>query len=73
MTSFTLDDDATVNRVYFYGGKQVSDDFTQDLSVQANGSNKVFQLLYHPNDASDGSIHVNVAGVDLACHLTHSN
>ncbi len=34
----TLDDNGTINRIYFYGGKNVSPDFVQDLNPQANGS-----------------------------------
>lgn len=60
-----LDEEGTINRVYFYGGKKSSDDFDQDLSVQANGSNKVFQLAYYPHDSSDGKVHIFKNSVDL--------
>jgi hypothetical protein len=62
----TIDDTATINRVTFYGGKVPSNDFTQDLSTQVNGSNKTFVLAYYPRVAADGNIHVNLnGGADL--------
>lgn len=65
--TLTVDDTAAVNRVVFYGGKKLSNDFTQDLSTQANGSNKVFVLAYYPHAASDGTIHIQANGSgDLA-------
>lgn len=66
ITEHTQDDNGIINRVYFYGGKQASPDFTQDLRPQANNANKVFQLAYYPNDATDGSVHVRKNGVELA-------
>lgn len=63
---YLLDESGTVNRVYFYGGDKESPDFTQDLSVQANGSNTVFQLAYYPHDAEDGSLHVVLNGTELS-------
>ena len=58
VTQFEIDDTSAINRVYFYGGKKTSNDFTQDVSPQANGSNKVFTLAYYPRVASDGKFHV---------------
>jgi hypothetical protein len=63
--NYEVDDNAIINRVYFYGGQKVSDDFTQDLSVQANGSNKVFLLAYYPENTGDGKVHVLKNGVEL--------
>jgi hypothetical protein len=65
LLQYTTDDTAIINRVYFYGGRKVSDDFTQDLQPQANGSNKIFMTAYYPEDAVDGSIHVKKNGVEL--------
>jgi hypothetical protein len=62
--TFTIDDTAAINRCTFYGGKIPSSDFTQDLSTQANGNNKVFVLAYYPREASDGKIHVYVNGIE---------
>jgi hypothetical protein len=59
----SLDDNAVINRVYFYGGKKPSPDFPQDISTQANGNNKIFVLAYYPRPASDGFFHVTVNGV----------
>jgi hypothetical protein len=61
--TYTIDDTAAINRVTFYGGKLPSPDFTQDLSTQANGNNKIFVLAYYPREASDGAVHVYVNGV----------
>jgi hypothetical protein len=44
-----IDDTAAVNRVFFYGGKHPSNDFTQDISTQANGHNTLFVLAYYPH------------------------
>jgi hypothetical protein len=60
---FTIDDTSAINRVYFYGGSKLSNDFTQDLSPLANGHNTVFPLAYYPTHASDGKYHVTVNGV----------
>jgi hypothetical protein len=57
-----IDDNAIINRVYFYGGKKPSPDFPQDISTQANGNNKIFVLAYYPRPASDGYFHVTVNG-----------
>lgn len=66
LTKYTVDDSSIINRVYFYGGKNTSPDFDQDLSVQANGTNTTFSLLYFPHDAGDGKVHVIKNGVELA-------
>lgn len=69
--SFTVtkqdsDETSAINRVYFYGGKVPSANFTQDLSAFANGNNTTFPLAYYPRKADDGKIHVNVNnGPDL--------
>lgn len=60
---FTLDDNAIINRVFFYGGTSKSNDYTQDLSPQANGSNTTFILAYYPSVASDGAYHVTINSV----------
>ncbi len=65
-TDETFDDTSAINRVYFYGGKVPSNDFTQDLSMFANSSNTTFPLAYYPRSASDGKVHVNInGGADL--------
>lgn len=61
--SLEIDDTAAVNRVTFYGGKKPSNDFTQDLSTQANGNNTLFILAYYPREASNGRIDITVNGV----------
>lgn len=68
--SVTIDDNAVINRVYFYGGKKPSPDFPQDISTQANGSNKIFVLAYYPRPASDGKFHVTVNGTALVVGRT---
>ena len=65
VTKFVIDDNSAINRVYFYGGRSPSADFTQDLSPQENGNNKVFELAYYPREASDGKVHVYKNGVEL--------
>ena len=60
----SLDDNATINRVTFVGGSHPTDDFTQDISTQANGANTTFVLAYTPHESSDGKIHVLVGGVE---------
>ena len=66
LASWVKDSTGIINRVYFYGGKQESDDFTQDLFPQYNGTtNKVFLLAYYPHNATDGNIHVTKNGSDL--------
>ena len=56
ITNYEKDDTAIINRVYFYGGKTPSNDYTQDLSQQANGSNNTFVLAYYPRPSSEYSI-----------------
>lgn len=60
--SLEVDDTSTVNRVIFYGGKKLSNNFTQDLSTQANGSNTLFLLAYYPHACTDGKYHVRANG-----------
>jgi hypothetical protein len=60
---YTVDDSSAINRVTFYGGKHLSNDFYQDLSVQCNGSNTTPTLAYYPHKAHDGFFHVYVGGV----------
>lgn len=57
---FMIDDNSIINRVFFYGGSKTTQDFTQDLSTQANGVNTTFVLAYYPSHASDGRYHVLV-------------
>ena len=64
VTKYEKDDTAIINRVFFYGGKTPSTDFTQDLSPQANGVNNTFVLAYYPREASDGAIHFYLNGVE---------
>jgi hypothetical protein len=62
---YDQDDNAIINRVRFYGGKRpTTTDFVQDLSVQADGTNKTFILAYYPRNAGDGAVHVKVHGVE---------
>lgn len=63
---YVVDDTGIINRVVFYGGKSNSPDFTQDLSVQANGVNKTFFIAYQSHNASDGQKHLVQNGVELA-------
>jgi len=65
VTKHTLDDAATINRVFFYGGKSPSGDVTQDISNQAITGNKILTLAFNPHASSDGKVHVHVGGVDL--------
>lgn len=58
-----IDDTAAINRVTFFGGKNPSNDFTQDLSTQANGSNRLFVLAFYPRYAHDGVFHINVQNI----------
>jgi hypothetical protein len=68
VNSVKVDDNSAINRVYFYGGKHLSTDFTQDLSVMVNGTNDIFTLSYYPHKAADGFYHLLVNGVDH--HIT---
>jgi hypothetical protein len=63
VTKYEKDDTAIINRVYFYGGKTPSDDYTQDLSPQANGVNNTFVLAYYPRPSSDGNVDLYIGGV----------
>lgn len=65
ITDYEIDDNSAINRVYFYGGKKISNDFTQDLGPQANGNNTVFVLAYYPEVSSTGKVQVTVNGVQL--------
>ena len=66
ITDYSTDDNSAINRVTFYGGKNLTNDFWQDLSPQANGSNSLFTLAYYPHKCSDGKYHVQqVSGTDL--------
>lgn len=65
VTQYTQDDTAIINEVIVRGGTKTSADFTQDLSPQANGTNKKFILAYVPHKASDGAIHVTKNGSEL--------
>lgn len=81
LTSFTfgvdqsaglvIDDNAVINRVTFFGGKNPSNDFTQDLSTQANGSNLLFVLAFYPRVASTGVFHINVQNINNGNDLTY--
>lgn len=64
VTKYEQDDTSIINRVVFLGGKLISNDFTQDLSPQANGSNLTFVLAYYPHVAKDGMVHVYLNGVE---------
>lgn len=63
--AYELDETAIVNRVFFYGGKRLSNDFTQDLSQQVNGTNTLFIIGYYPEKAKDGKVHLYKNGVEL--------
>lgn len=60
--TYVVDDTAAINRVTFYGGKEPSSDFTQELKSQATGTNKIFVLAYYPRAAVDGKVHVSLNG-----------
>lgn len=62
---YTIDDSSAINRVYFYGGKSLSNDLTQVLTPQANGVNDLFVLAYYPHKSSDGLFHLKVNGTDV--------
>ena len=62
VTDYAIDDTSAINRVFFYGGKTPSQDYTQDLSAQVNGINTTFVLAYYPRKASDGFITLKVNG-----------
>ncbi len=73
VTKYSLDTTSIVNRVLFLGGKELSSDYTQDLSPQANGSNLLFVLAYYPHVASDGYVHVEVGGVAKVVGTANAN
>lgn len=70
VTSYEIDDNALINRVYFYGGRKPSPDFAQDLSPQVNGHNTTFVLAYYPRKAHDNKIHATVNGTELVTGYT---
>lgn len=70
VTQYDIDDNSVINRVYFHGGSVFSNDFTQDLSPQANGSNTTFALAYQPQVATDGTYTVKVGGVTQILGMT---
>lgn len=61
--SYNVDDTGAINRATFYGGKRLSNDYTQDLSPLCNGNADTIPLAYYPHRASDGAFHVTVGGV----------
>lgn len=63
VTKHTVDDTSIINRVTFYGGTKPSNDYTQDMSYQANGTNNSFIFAYFPHESSTGKIQVLVNGV----------
>jgi hypothetical protein len=63
--AYKCDDNAIINRVYFYGGKNVSPDFTQDLRAQTTATNKVFSCAYYPHDLTAGPYTIIKNGVTL--------
>lgn len=67
---YETDDNAAINRVYFYGGKHLTDDYTQDLSVQCNGAATVYTLAYYPHKAKDGKFHILKNGVEQVFGFT---
>src|SRR6266851_1444034 len=64
VAEFLVDDNSIINRVLFHGGTKVSNNFTQDVSMLANGNNKTFPLAYHPLVQTDGKYHVTLNGVE---------
>lgn len=64
IASYERDDTGIVNRIYFFGGKKLSPDFTQDVSPQASATNTTFILAYFPHPATDGKVHVYVNGAE---------
>jgi hypothetical protein len=62
VTEFKVDDNAAINRVLFFGGSKLSNNFWQDLSPLVNGNNKTFPLAYNPLVMVDGKFHVQVGG-----------
>lgn len=66
LVSHERDDTAAINRVYFYGGKNLSNDYTQDLSIQANGVSTTFTLAYYPHKSADGHFHIFKNGTEYS-------
>lgn len=65
IAEYTIDDNSAINRVYFYGGKAPQNDFTQDVSPLANGTNTTFVFAFYPRPTlATGKIRVLVNGVD---------
>ena len=66
ITDFKVDDNSAINRVYFYGGTQISNSFPQDISPFANGNNTTFPLAYAPEALAAGGYVLTVNGVAQA-------
>ena len=64
VTEFLMDDNSIINRVFFFGGTRVSNNFTQDVSTLANGNNTTFPLAFHPLVTTDGKYHVLINAVE---------
>jgi hypothetical protein len=64
VAEYLVDDTSAINRVFFYGGTKLSNDFTQDVSPMANGNNTIFQFAYYPTYSSDGKYHVTLNGAE---------
>ena len=64
VTEYLVDDNAVINRVFFYGGSKISNDYFQDLSTLANGTNTTFPLAYFPSTMADGKYHIKVNSVE---------
>ena len=66
ITEYLTDDNSAINRIYFYGGKAPQNDFSQDVSPLANGTNKTFVFAFYPRPTlATGTIRVVVNGVDM--------
>jgi hypothetical protein len=59
---FLVDDNSAINRVLFFGGTRLSNNFWQDMSPMVNGNNKIFTLAYNPLVMADGHYHVQLGG-----------
>lgn len=70
-SGLVIDDTATINRVTFFGGKDPSNDFTQDLSTQANGSNRLFVLAYYPRVPSSGQFEIQSQNINGGSNLSY--
>jgi hypothetical protein len=62
VSEFLVDDNSAINRIFFYGGTKISNNFWQDLSPMVNGNNKVFTLAFNPLVMVDGKFHVQLGG-----------